>query len=180
MPVFRVQIFYQLGATGKWSNVYHVRGADLVTVQGSVNANMVPTLLTILDPTAQITRVLVSDESSSAFVENAVGSNGSFADSGSLLPLYNSLKALFATDGLGRPDLKYYKGVVGENLQSAGVLSPTTVTGFDTILTGMLNDMAGDATPLVSESDDEWTAVSIQADVQMRQMHRRRRRAVSP
>lgn len=180
MAIMRVQVFESFGIEGKWSNVYHVVAVSLSAAQAAVNAGLIPGLQGVLDTGCTIDRVLISDTGSDAFIENPVNVPGTFTGSGSLLPLYNSMKVLFVTPGFGRPDLKYIKGLVGENVQSGGVLDPTFTTGMDVLFTALLAEMEADDAPLCSENGDLWTDVSVQSRVQMRQMHRRRRRAIAP
>lgn len=180
MTIFRVQVFESLSDVGKWSNVYHVSSTSITFALAAVGATLIPGLAGVLSTQCQIDRVLISDESSDAFIEVPVNDPGTFADSGSLLPLFNSMKVLFTTPGFGRPDLKYIKGLIGESVQVGGELDATFRTAMDVLFTALVTDMENDEVPLCSENGDLWTDVSVQPAVQMRQMHRRRRRTVTP
>lgn len=180
MPVFRVQVFYQRGATGKWSNVWHASAADIPTVQTAFTSQAVPDLLPLLDSSCTLLRYLVSDLDGDLFVSTEINSNGTSTASGDLLPLFNSVKALLNDGGLGRPDIKYFKGLVTESIQTNGDLNPATQSAFDVLVTTLLDDMAGAGVPLCSAEGNEYVSASIQTAVQMRQMHRKRRRTVAP
>lgn len=178
MAVFRVQVNYVLGTTGKWSNVWHVRAANMADASAAPVIGMEDHLLALLSTTAVLKSYLVSEEGTSSFAtidRNSAGLNG---DTGSLLPLYNSLKAIFPSLDFGRPDIKYFKGLVGENFQTAGVLESSILSAADTEITAMITDMAANDTPLVTDNDQDYSNVTIQSAVQMRQMHRKRRKTV--
>lgn len=180
MTVFRAQVFYSLGVRGKWTNVYHISATSLIDARDGIVATGVPLLLSALATSAQIDKVLVSDLATDDFTDNAINDAGTFADSGSLLPLYNSVKVLFQPSNLGRPDLKYIKGVVGENTQSSGTLEPAFITTIDGIFSDLVSDMLSNDTPLCSEDGSLWGNVSVQPEVQMRQMHRKRKKKETP
>lgn len=180
MAVFRVQVFYQRGTQGKWTNVWHADAADIPTVQAAMGSAGVPDLLPLLDSSCTLLRFLVSDLAGDLFVGTDVNAAGTSTASGDLLPLFNAVK-VFLNDGtLGRPDLKYFKGLVTESVQTSGDLNPTFRSAVDVLVTTLLDDMAGAGVPLVSVAGDEYVSASVQSAVQMRQMHRKRRRRVAP
>lgn len=176
MAVFRVQVFYKFGTLGKWSNVWHAESADIPTLLTDVSAVMVPDLQPLLHPSATLLRTLISDLAGDTFVSTEQNVGGSSADSASILPLYNSLKAFLNSDELGRPDLKYFKGFLTEAMQTDGELEPTVRSAADVRVTTLLSDMAAAGSPLVTLSGSEYVSASIQSAVQMRQMHRKRKR----
>jgi len=180
MPVFRVQVNFQLGVTGKWSNVWHVSGADLVGAADAFEAEGVPDLLTLLDNSAQLVSLLVSAEEGDTFITRAINAAGTSTGSGDLLPLFNSAKALFDDGSFGRPDYKFFKGFVTESLQTAGVLLTTAQSYIETALGTLISDMDTAGYPLVSSDNDAYLTVNAQPAVQMRQMHRKRRKVVAP
>ena len=180
MPVFRVQVFYQLGALGKWSNVWYANSADIPTLQGDVSATMVDDLKAMLHQNCTLLRFLISDLAGTDFVTTEVGENGTNANDDELLPLFNSAKVLFNDGGLGRPDLKYMKGLLTEAIQNNGNLTPAFRGALDVLMTTLLSDMSATSSPLCSREGGEYVAASVQQAVQMRQMHRRRRRIVAP
>lgn len=180
MAVFRVQVFYQRGSTGKWTNVWHASAADIPTVQTAFSSQGVPDLLPLLDSSCTLKRYLVSDLDGDLFVSTEINSAGTSTASGDLLPLFNSAK-VFLNDGtLGRPDLKYFKGLVTESVQTNGELNSTFSAAVDVLVTTLLDDMAGAGVPLCSIGGTEYVSASVQTDVQMRQMHRKRKKTVTP
>jgi hypothetical protein len=176
MAVFRVQVFYQLGSIGKWSNVWHADAASIPAVQTAMSAVGVLDLQPLLHPDATLLRFLVSDDAGTDFQTTEVNAAGSSSASDSLLPLFNSVKAILASGGLGRPDLKYFKGLVTEAMQNNGEINPTDRSALDVRVTTLLSDMDAAGVPLCSHEGDHYTGASIQVAVQMRQMHRKRRK----
>jgi hypothetical protein len=63
-----------------------------------------------------------------------------------------------------------------ETLIDGDVVEPTAATGIDNQLTAMITDMAAVSVPLCTEEGEGYTNVSVQSLVQMRQMHRKRRK----
>ena len=180
MAVFRVQIHYKFGVSQKWSNVWHVNASDLVTASGSVGIAMIDDLLPLLHPSCVLDRVLTSNPATKQFIINTVNEFGTSADSGDLLPLFNCVRVLIPTPGLGRPDLKYIKGFLTETLIDGDIVEPTAATGIDNQLTAIINNMVAEGTPLCTEAGENYTNVSVQGLVQMRQMHRKRRKKATP
>lgn len=176
MAVFRVQVFYRRDVDEKWTNVYHVDVAAIGDAVTPVTDTLIPGLLPLLDSSCQIYKALISDPSSTDFVEIPFSSAGTSTASGDMLPLFNCVKELIQTAALGRPDVKFLKGFITESIQTNGVLT----SGAAGVVTGAISDlitaMSGDSAPLVSESGDVWATNTTQSAVQMRQMHRKRRR----
>jgi len=180
MTVFRVQVNYTRGSTGKWSNVWHVDAADLLTAATVFETQGVPDLLPILDNTAQIASLLTSDPATNAFITTPINAAGTSSASGDLLPLFNSLKAFFPSPTFGRPDYKYFKGFVTESVQTNGDLNSGTVTAVEALLATLISDMDTNSAPLVSINGEAYASANVQVAVQMRQMHRKRKKTPTP
>jgi hypothetical protein len=123
--------------------------------------------------------LLISDEASSTFTTVPINLVGTSTASGDLLPLYCTCKILI-DQASGRPDVKYLKGFVTESIQTAGILLSGTLTSVDGIFTGFITAMAAGGATLVADDGEEWSTCSVQPAVQMRQMHRKRRKTVTP
>jgi len=95
-----------------------------------------------------------------------------------MLPLFNSIKVLFTSAALGRPDFKFLKGIMTEDANEGGFVASSVKTAVLTAFASMISDMSTSSAPLCSETGDEWSGISVQDAVQMRQMHRRRKRTV--
>lgn len=176
MPVFRVQVNYTYLSVNKWSNVWHVNGADITGAADAFESEGVPDLLAVLDNTCVLASLLVSSETDDTFITRPINAAGTNTGSGDLLPLFNSAKVFLIDGSLGRPDYKYIKGLVNEGNQTAGVLTSGIQGALKTVFDGLIADMDGAGYPLVSEDNDPYTESAIQPQVQMRQMHRKRKK----
>lgn len=176
MAVMRVQVFYEYGARAKWTNVYHCTGTAVGAVKEDFLAEGVPLLIALLDPACSIRKILVSDLAGPDFVEAAVNTDGDHFGSGTILPLFNRAKVEFDTGGSGRPDIKYLGGFVGEDNSDANGLSDAAIVEIVSAYTDMIDAIATAGSPLASENGDLWVSVSVQRAIQMRQLHRKRRR----
>ncbi len=180
MSVFRVQVNYAHGTKGKWSNVWHVNSTTLIAAADSFETQGVPDLLPLLHNACTLDSILVSSLADDTFITRPINTNGTSADTAQLLPLFNSIKVFLVDESNGRPDYKYFKGYLTENMQDDGVLSGGTLAAVETAILALADDMNTDSSPLVSLDNDQYVSVSVQPAVQMRQMHRKRRKVVAP
>jgi len=179
MAEFLIQVKYSKGIGQKWSNVWRVDAADLFTAAAAASGTLVPDLLPLLNVACLIDSVLTRDPSiPGSFITEAIGLPGTSDPGGNMLPLFNSLKALFPLLSGGRPDLKYFKGFLMEAFQADGTIDPTTLGIVEGLLVTLISDMATAGATLVDNSGQNYSVVTAQAAVQMRQMHRKRRRSV--
>jgi len=179
MAVFRIQVHYQQGLLAKWSNVWHIDAVDLVNAASIFNSAAVGGLLNLLHPTCTLLRLLCSDPASDDFTVTTVNQDGISDASGDLLPLYNSCKVLF-DQGLGRPDLKYFKGFVTEGVQAGGNFITGVQASVNSTIQDIIAAVQAEEANLCSEGGVEYNTSTVQLAVQMRQMHRKRRRVVVP
>jgi len=182
MPVSRAQIFYEVVGIGKWSNVYHTDGDGLVADKFAWTSAGIPILAGLLHSSARITRVLVSDPDPDVpdFTESVVNVAGTSAFTDSRLPLFNCVKAFFQTGGLGKPDYKFYKGWLTEALNDSGQITESDRADFETELASLISAMDDAGAILCSENGEHWITNSVQPEIQMRQMHRKKKRVVAP
>lgn len=176
MAIFRVQVFYSMGALGKWSNVYHADGTSLADVLSAFQDNMQEPLRTLLHVQGILEKVLISSTTDDTFLEAPILLGGANGDTEQVMPLFNSIKVFFQTDALGRPDYKFVKGTLTDDANEGGFVASSVVTGVRSAYLDIISDMSTASAPLVSESGDLWTDVAVQTLIQMRQLHRRRRR----
>lgn len=175
-----MQVHYTFGVQGKWSNVWHNSGADILTVRDNFLGFVVPALLPLLDNTCLLARLLVSDDASTEFVTVPVDEAGTSGASGDLLPLFNAVKVLFADGSLGRPDYKFFKGLLTEGGQEEGFINSATEAVIAGLVSDLIDAAASNDIPFVSLDNDEYTSATVQTFVQMRQMHRKRKKVVTP
>lgn len=180
MTLYRLQVFYQRGEGNKWSNVYHSNADSLATLTANFVTDMQAKLLSSLDPSCRLTKILASSTVDATFSEVSIEEVGTHFGSGTLYPLWNCVKLFFSTAGLGRPDYKYLKGFVGEDNVDSDVIDGGQLIDLVDDFQAMIDDMSSDGTPLVSNEGDIWLTCTAQPGVQMRQMHRRRKKTVAP
>jgi hypothetical protein len=178
MATWRVQVKYIQGLSAKWSNVWHVNAPDIISAADGFLLNGVPQLLLLLHPSCSIDSLLTSDPASDAFVVTPVSQAGLAANTDSLLPLFNCIKVVIPVGGFGRPDLKYMKGYLTESVTEDQLIDSDVAGGITTILETMINDMLTGETPLCDADGTEYTVVTTQIPIQMRQMHRKRKKKV--
>lgn len=175
MATTRLQVFYQIGEGEKWSNVYHVDTTTITDALTAFTSHMQATLLGMLHSSARITKVLSSSLIDDTFQELSVEEAGTSAFTDSRLPLFDCVKLLISTAGLGRPDGKFLKGWLTEGNSASGAIDSIPLDELLGDFQQMIDDMASESTPFVSDTGDEWAIVSASPNIQMRQMHRRRR-----
>jgi hypothetical protein len=177
MAVTRLQVFYQIGEGEKWSNVYHVEVSTITDALTAFTSVMQAHLLTLLHSSCRIVKVLSSSLTDDTFQELGVEEAGTSSFTDSRLPLFNCVKVLVSTAGLGRPDIKFMKGWLTEGNSASGSLDTLPLTDFEDEFNAMIGDMNANDTPLTSQTGDLWSTGIVQPTIQMRQMHRRRRPA---
>jgi len=175
MATTRLQVFYQLGEGEKWTNVYHT---DVDTITDAITAFesvMQSYLLTLLHSSCRIVKVLASSLTDDTFQEASIEEAGTSAFTGSRLPFFNCVKVQVSTTGLGRPDVKFMKGWLEEGNSSSGQIDSSALSDFLDNFNNMIQDMIDNSTSLVSEDGTQWAVATASPNIQMRQMHRRRR-----
>jgi len=156
--------------------VYHV-GADTIGRAALAAVGIIaPAEAVILDESIEIFKVLTSDPASTDFVNDALSLFGTSTGGSSLLPLFNTVRALIHVDGFGRNDSKYYRGFISEDISENGLLSSGAISVVQGMLVSLLSDMSDNGTPLLADDSSAWLSTSVQQAIQMRQLHRRRRR----
>jgi hypothetical protein len=83
-------------------------------------------------------------------------------------------------EGFGRPSRKYYRLPLAEDEVANALIGGTTLSGVEAAVTGAITavDTAGGGDgELVDPDGQSWIVATAQQKIQMRQLHRRRRRA---
>jgi hypothetical protein len=180
MPVTRLQVFYNKGGTEKWTNVYHADGADLTVVASAFDEAMKLNLRGLAHISVLLEKVLISSLTDDTFLEVPINMAGVNGDTDDLMPLFNCAKVLFPTEGFGRPDYKFLKGTLTDDANESGFIASSVIAAIVGAFDTTISDMSINSAPLCSEAGDLWTSTSVQSKIQMRQMHRRRKRTVTP
>lgn len=176
MAVFRVQTFKRIGTGRPWTNVWHVSAADLETAAGTINT-IVNAEALLLSPTGVIFKAIVKEPGSPDFISVALGVVGAASGIGDLWPLFNTVRAIVTVAGFGRNDGKFLRGFLGDAITSGGIINPDTVVFVRNTLIDLLDALSAAGTPLVADDGSVWESIDVSNLVQMRQEHRKRRRA---
>jgi hypothetical protein len=180
MATTRLQVFYQEGEGAKWTNVYHVDVDTLTDAITAFTSVMQAYLLTLLHSSCRIVKVLASSMTDDTFVEASIEEPGTSAFTDSRLPFFDCVKTIISTTGLGRPDIKFMKGWLTEGNSSSGSVDSIALTAFLDNFNNMIQDMIDNSTSLVSDTGDQWAVATAPPTIQMRQMHRKRKKTVTP
>jgi hypothetical protein len=139
----------------------------------------VPGLLQLLHPTCTLVKTLISDPLSTDFVEAIYNNNGASGFDDSILPLFNCVKVFFQPTGFGRPDYKFVKGFLTEANSTSTEVDPAQAAHVDSVFTALLAAMVTAGASLIAEDGALWTSPSVQSAIQMRQLHRKRKKKVT-
>jgi hypothetical protein len=177
VPEFYAQT-YKTHPFGKWTNVYQFGAATL----DEAVSDMLPILETLELPmlhqavTLKAVRFSTVTPGDSVFAIIPLNAGGTSSDSGDLLPFFNCARVDISIIGGGRPSRKYWKGLLTESLVTAMQVNGGTATALEGAFNSAIAD-ANDAGHAFHDNDgQDWDVATVQSLVQMRQMHRRRRK----
>lgn len=180
MPLFKVEIFKQY-QNENWANVYHLRAADIDEAASGVPILVAAERAIHLNTTEFVSaRVADIAEGTDVFYSIPLGGFGSVGPGEAALPLWNTIRVDFAVTGGGRPSRKFYRGRLDETASSYLTVVTAVANQIDTELTDMITDLAANGTPYVDVDDQLVNNAVVYPRVQMRQLHRKRRRAATP
>ena len=177
MAIFKFEVFKSLGRE-RWGNTYLIASDTLVNADAYGIENVVPFEQQVHDQrvTFEESRTSTLTPNDGQFITTVLGGTGD-ATYGEYLPLYNTVRVDITRDGVGRSARKYYRTPVPEGEQDNGVLSTTFVNAFNTAINDLIATGAVPGTHLCLPDGDAWLAGSTRTAVQMRQLHRKRRRS---
>lgn len=185
MPLFVIQSFKRLESVPdrEWSNSYLVEADTLDTV-AAADTDFISQEKAVFMDNVQLTRRRYSDFDPATDLFTIVvglvdGTRGS-SDGVEYLPLYNTIRVDINVAGGGRPSRKYYRAPVTELDQVNGRLVTATIDNVQAAVNGLISAMSGASAPLVDPDGQLWVSAVCQTQVQMRQLHRKRRKAVAP
>jgi hypothetical protein len=179
MAVWEVRTIKQYGDRF-WENVWHLDiGADT-----DVSATMIDafrdfdrSLLRDIYTLARIVRRPAG--TTDAFIEVILGLAGLLASTGKVLPLFNTVRILLNV-GAGRPGQKFLRGYLTDaDLSGDDVhIESASVSQVEDAVFALLNTASSEGYTFVESGDDKpVSGAAVQALVQMRQLHRKRRRS---
>lgn len=178
MPIFEIQVKYQRGIGEKWSNVWRVDAADLITASSAGNGAFLSDLRDVLHTSCKIVEVLARTPGvPGAFITTALSLAGTSTYGSSVLPLFNAAKVLFPDITGGRPDLKYFKGFLTEDNTGEELINSDALALLEAKVVAAISALSDAGAVPVNPRDNNYSVVTPQGAIQMRQMHRKRRRS---
>lgn len=179
---FKVQIFKHVGTLRPWSNVYLLDAADLLAAVDMANS-LVTNETNLHYDNVIYDRAVVSSLTphDDVFETIPLATTGNLDLSGEdYLPLFNSIRVDFHVVGGGRPSRKYFRCPVREVDQVDGLLTSDALTAFQSRALGFVAALATDSVAWVDPDGQAIDSASVFEEVQMRQLHRKRRRTPTP
>lgn len=156
-----------------WSNRYIVEAPTLGDAQ-SVAGSIVGAERGFHMNIVTFTRVRVSTlaDTDDSYVIIPINAPGFRLSTGSLLPLFNTLRMDIIAPS-GRPSRKYYRGVLTESDINGDAIDEDFTSEASNI-SALFSD--GDSSGIVGPQGEIFTGISVIPFVQMRQLRRSRRR----
>jgi len=179
MPDFFIQT-HKTHAKGKWSNVYTSTAPDLAEIVADMVTVMTTLELPLLHPDVTLESIRFSTVTPFDGIYQIVpiGEAGTSSDTGDLLPFFNCVRIDFVVIGGGRPSRKYWKGLLTETLVTAQNVNSGTLGLIETTFNAAIAS-ANDLGHAFRDNDGQvWDSATALAPVQMRQMHRKRKKRV--
>lgn len=175
MSLWKVDIQKVIG-TEYWTNVYHVEADNLA------DAKTIGDQIVVLEKAGhtenvQFNRMRVSDVApdTDAYVTVPLTGQGSLANAGEILPLWNVVRVDFFTT-VGRPSRKFLRGIVQEGYSNGtvitGGLRDTIQNQYATPLANLLGVVDVDGQPIEGGQ--------VFATIGMRQLRRGSKRRLNP
>lgn len=179
MAQFEVEITFDYGDR-HWQNRWDVDAADIATVLDGADffKNRHKAMLLGLYTLARM--VVRPPASRGEFFEVVWNIPGDRGFSGlDPLPLFNTVFTALETAAGGLPGKKFFRGLLlASDLEPSGLLNPSIQTLVNTQVGGLIADLAGIGVTIALSNDKVVTFPSTQASVQMRQLHRKRKKPV--
>lgn len=180
--MYKIQIFKKHPLEPRqWSNVYLVDTESLETATAAMALiYAAETAFHNEATTFDHSVASVWPDSGGVFISVPLNSPGDRADPADNLPLWNTLRVDLTMDGGGRPGRKYYRLPLGESDVANYVVNSGLLGDVKTTLDALIADLTSLGAPWV-DNDVQTVAESLpNPRVQMRQLHRKRRRTVIP
>lgn len=162
----------------QWQNRWDVEADDITTVLGMFDAFHDFHLGVLLNIFTLVKILARPAGTPDAFYETVYGEPGGRALGGAeLLPLFNTVRVLLNTAAGGRPGQKFLRGILKEgDIDSSANIVPATGAFVNTAVLGLIAAVEALTGHIVLTNDKEVVNSSVQTPVQMRQLHRKRKK----
>jgi len=179
MALFEVEVVFNYGDR-HWSNRWDVEADDIATVVGMFDVfhdTHLDLLLNIYTLGRIVARPAGERDAFFETVYNQVGNVPIGSDDP--LPLFNTIRVLLNTAVGGRPGQKFLRGLlVAGHLLPSGAISGTILATVFTKISGLIAAVETLTGHIVLTNEKEVVNPSVQSSVQMRQLHRKRKKAL--
>jgi len=185
MSRFVIQTYKVIGTQvgREFTNAYLCEADDIDTVAAALGDLVDAEKACFLD-VVTIVRARVSDQDpdtdSFVILNTATSGTRNTLGAGSYLPLYNTIRVDINVAGGGRPSRKYYRSPIMETDQENGELVSSVVTAMDSAVNNIISVMSAASAPLVDPDGQLLVSSSTRTAVQMRQLHRKRKKTPAP
>lgn len=177
LPTHRISIFKKLGAE-VWSNDWLVNRVDM-DAAASLGNSLVNFEQRLHGARVMFEYVLIAtmSEGDRVFRHTPINLPGLQATAvGAMLPLFNTIRMDMATTD-SDPCRKYFRMPIEEGNQEEGILNPATITSLNGFVTTYLNPIIA-LNAIVSGRGNLVTSATFARAIQMRQLHRRKRKKI--
>lgn len=179
---FLVQIFKQHPLEPReWSNDYVVDAASLEAgvAAAAVIYNAEESFHNVA---TTFTRALVSStvQFDNVFQSIVLNSPGERANPADNLPLWNTVRLDITATGGGRPGRKFYRLPLGESDVANYIIDSGLAGDIKAAMDGVVADLAALGSPWLVNGERPAAETFVYSKVQMRQLHRKRRRTPAP
>jgi hypothetical protein len=175
----RIQMFMTLTGDRFWTNVFYVNALTLNDASIAASVLIGPALADQMDGSFKVVKALTSHLADNSFMSVPLNIAGALSGS-AYLPLFNTTKVLISVAGSGRNDYKFLRGGVTEARQINGQLESTVITAVESTWNTLIADMTASGVDMVDNQGNAWQIATCQQAVQMRQLHRKRKKVVVP
>lgn len=179
---FLVQIFKSHPLEPRaWSNDYVVDAGTLETGVAAL-AIIYAAESTFHNAATTFTHALVSStvEFDNVFQSVPLNSPGERANPADNLPLWNTVRLDVTATGGGRPGRKFYRLPLGESDVANYIIDSGLAGEIKSAMDGVIADLAALGVPWLVNGERAASETNVFAKVQMRQLHRKRRRTPTP
>ena len=162
-----------------WTNVYHIDAVSMVDAGIQMDAivafeasiHFVPVTIT----KARVSTVTPNDNQYITKVYNTPGTRD--ATGNDFLPLFNVIRVDITDSGFGRPERKYFKLPVSEQMQNDGTLNNTIISEITAAFNALI---ANDDVALTGPNGESLVSATTFPKVGMRQLRRGSKRRLQP
>jgi len=175
----RIQMFMTQTGDRFWTNVFFVNALTLADASIAASTLIGPALADQMDGSFKVVKALTSHLADNSFESVPLNITGALSGS-AFLPLFNTIRMLISVTGSGRNDSKYLRGGVTEARQINAQLDSAVVTAMESTWNTLIADMTASGVDLVDNEGNAWQIATCQQAVQMRQLHRKRKKVVVP